>query len=110
VFPFLLKIINNDNKKREIELFINKEIFYLFKKNKRKTPRIKADKDRTSKRYNLQQNSSELPALVNNKIITTTTTTTPADTTKSSLPLSPNKTDETSIDERLDKKRREREL
>lgn len=79
----------------------------------RKTPRIKGDKDRTSKRYNLQhQNSLDLStALPNSKFITPlSTSNNDKQQTAASSPLSPTKSDEGTLDERLEKKRREREL
>ena len=74
----------------------------------RKTPRIKTDKARTSKRFN-QQNASIDP-LTTDSITTAFSQTKLSNGQPSSTPTSTGTSADTNLDERLEKKRREREL
>ncbi len=74
----------------------------------RKTPRIKTDKARTSKRFN-QQNASIDP-LTTDSITTAFSQTKLSNGQPSSTSTSTGTSADTNLDERLEKKRREREL
>lgn len=71
--------------------------------NKRKTPRIKTDKNRTSKRFNLQNTDGSSSSSALGKSGQQQSSTDSISQAKSS-------NDENNIDERLEKNRREREL
>jgi hypothetical protein len=93
-----------DQKNIEIQyVIINFWFLFLF----RKTPRIKTEKARTSKRFN--QQNTPIEQLTTDSITTALSQTKLSNGQASSTPNSTAIVD-ASLDERLEKKRREREL